>query len=475
MIVSTVAGATSRSPGYRPRLIRGPLLACLLAVLVQVLDMTMLATALPAIARDLRLPALPQVLVVSGYSLAFGCTLIVGAHLGDRFGRRRVYTAGMAGFAVCAAWCAMAGGGTELVAARCVQGMCGALVAAQTLAIITTSFGPRRRTVAFAAHSATGAFAALAGPVLGGILVDTDPLGLGWRSVFLAELSIGLVAVAAGLRLLPRERSAVVRRFDTSGAVLGIALIAVLLYPAIPVGGSRSVLEWSLVGVVVAVLLPVVVYRGRGGARAPAFPSGLFARREFALGAVAVLGFSAIFAGVPVTMSNTVQLGLGFTARETGLLLLPSATGAVVGALTAPILVNRSRNATLTAGILLFGLATAAVALLIDPGAGRFDIPTLMVPLAVAGIGLGWFAAPLPALLMGGIDPAETGPASGLVPTLQQLGGALGPVVLLTRLDHGTSGAPARDHLIAFGTALWIVVGLAAVLAVIVLALPRGR
>ncbi|MEU1981199.1 MFS transporter [Nocardia sp. NPDC019395] len=475
MIVSTVSGGTARPAGRRARVARGPLFACMLAVVVQVLDLTMLASALPAIARDVPLPAMQQVLVVSGYSLAFGCTLIAGAYLGDRYGRRRAYLTGMAGFALCAAWCAAAGGGAELIAGRCAQGLCGALVAAQTLAIITTSFDGRRRMTAFAAHSATAAAAAVAGPVLGGVLVDSDPMSIGWRSLFLTEMSIALVAVAVAGRFLPRDRPTAARRLDTVGAVLCVALIAVLLYLVIPVGGTRSVLEWSLAGTVAAVLLPVVVRRGRGAGSAPAFPAGLFARREFALGAVAVVGFSAIFAGMPVTVSKTVQLGLGFTAQQAGLLLLPSAAGAVVGALTAPILVNRGRNATLTAGMILFGFATATVALLIDPGAGRIDVPALVVPLTAAGIGLGWFAAPLPALLMAGIGPADTGPASGLVPTLQQLGSALGPVVLLTRLDPGMPGNITYAYLAALGTALWIVVAAAAVLSVVVLALPRGR
>ncbi|MGI5218469.1 MFS transporter [Nocardia sp. CA-290969] len=492
MIVPVASGATESRVPRRP--VPGPLVACLFAVAVQVLDMTMLATALPAVTRELRLPAPQQVLVISGYSLAFGCLLLAGAQFGDRFGRRRAYLTGMAGFAVAAGWCATAGSGPELIAGRCVQGLCAALVAAQTLAILTASYGPRRRVTAFTAQSATGAAVAVAGPVLGGILVDADLGGIGWRSAFLAELVLAVVAVAVALRYLPGHQPTAGGRFDPVGAGLVVAVVGTLLYLAMPVGGPRSVTELALGAGCAAVLLPVIVHRGRGPQRAPAFPAGLFTRREFALGAVALVGFSALFAGVPVTVSSTVQLGLGFSARQAGMLLLPSALGAVAGALTAPILVRRWGHATLTAGMLLFGLAALTVAVLLDPGSGRIELPALVLPLAVAGVGLGWFAAPLTGLLMSEADPADPGPASGLVPTLQQWGGALGPAVLLARPGHGSpeplpapasgpagSGAEldslavAQSYLAALDGALWIVTGVAAALAAVVLALPGRR
>ncbi|MFI1462144.1 MFS transporter [Nocardia carnea] len=468
MIAPTASGAATGSE----RVLRGPLIVCLFAVAVQVLDMTMLAAALPAIGRALHLPAAQQVLVVTGYSLVFGCALMAAAHFGDRFGRRRIYLTGMTGYALCAGWCAAAGGGAELVTARCLQGLCGALVAAQTLAVITTSFGPRHRTTAFAAHSATAAAVAVAGPVLGGVLVDADLGNTGWRSVFLAEMVCALVAVAVAVRFLPRHRPAPDRRSDPVGAGLGIAVVAVLLSLVLPLGGPRSVPELAFGGVCVAVALPVLVHRGRGTGRAQVFPVALFARREFALGAVAVVGFSAIFAGLPLTVSNTAQLGVGFSAQQAGMLLLPSALGAVAGALSAPMLIHRIGTVALLAGTVLFGLATVSVAVLIDPGSGRIDVPGLIVPLAVAGIGLGWFAAPLPGLLMSGIDPDDTGAASGSVPTLQQLGGALGPVILLARPEES---AAASDHLAALVDSLLIVAGMAAALAMVILALPRAR
>lgn len=473
---------TSADPADPGRTLRSPLLACLFAVAVQVLDMTMLATALPAVTRVLGLSATHQVLVVSGYSLIFGCALLTGAQFGDRFGRRPAYLTGMTGFAVCAGWCATASSGTELVAARCAQGLFGALVAAQTLAIITTSFGPRRRATAFAAHSATAAAVAVAGPVLGGLLVAMNSAGTGWRSVFLAEMVLALVAVAVARRFLPGDRPATDARFDVTGAVLGVVVVAALLSPVLPLGGTRSIAGLAFGGACVAAAVPLLVHRARVSRRTGWSPLRLFARRDFALGAVAVIGFSAIFAGLPLTVSNTVQLGLGFSAPSAGILLLPSAAGAVAGALTAPMLARRNVRGTLTAGMLLFGFATVSVALLIDPASGRIDVPVLVLPLAVAGMGLGWFAAPLPALLMSRVDSDGIGPASGAVPTLQQFGGALGPALLLTGLERepppaarAFDAAAASEYLGALTGALWIVAGAAAVLVGVVLALPKGQ
>ncbi|MGW5385361.1 MFS transporter [Nocardia sp. NPDC003963] len=458
---------------------RGPVLACLCAVAVLMLDTSMLTAALPAITRDLRLPAIQQAFVLSGYSLFLGCSLLAAAYLGDRFGRGRVYLAGMSGSVVFALAGAAAGNGIELLVARGAQGLCAALVAAQSLAIIDTATGPRGRATAFAAHSATGAIAATVGPVLGGFVVDAGSAGGAWRPVFLVEAFAGAVAVVVILRVLPPARPATRPPSDIPGVALCALAVGALLGCSLPPVWSRYPVAAVVAGSCVSVLAVAVLLRRRRRARTVSvLPVGLLGRPGFAVGALSVLGCAAIITAVPLTVSTTVQLGLGYTAVQAGALLMPSAVGAVLGAITAPMLLRRWGNASLTAGASAFAISLALAALLIDPGSGRLEPVALVVPLAAAGIGFGWFVAPLPALLMAGAGSAETGAASGLVPTLQQLGGALGPMVLLGLLGGAAARgeqAAAPEHLAACVTTLWTVVGAAAVLAAATLVLPRGR
>ncbi|MEV0355750.1 MFS transporter [Nocardia sp. NPDC050697] len=398
--------------------------ACVLAVFMQMLDTTIVNTALPALADELAASGAAQVMVVAAYSLAFACTLLTAARLGAVFGRRRVFLGAVAAFVAASLWCGLARHAPELVAARAVQGVAAAGMAGQTIAIITACFPPARRTVAFALYGAAAGVAAMAGPLLGGALVTADPGGLGWRAIFLINVPLGALGFALALRAPAPgrgERSPI----DPAGVLLATTGLFLLLFPLV-LGNER---HWSpgLLAVMTGGLVVLGCFvRQQRRAPAPLLETALFAERGFAAGTALTAGFFALFAAFLFTVSVTAQTGLGLSALETGLLMLPFAAGGALGAVGSPIPVRRWGSRALTAGLLLFGAGVALAAATLHPAAAAIDPALLIAPVFLAGAGMGLFAAPLPACAVAGLDERTAAAASGVLPTVQQLGTSAG-------------------------------------------------
>ncbi|MFC9898555.1 MFS transporter [Nocardia sp. NPDC127579] len=410
----------------------GTLAACLIAVFVQMLDLTMVSTAVPVVADDLDATASARMLVVSAYSAVFACSLLSAARLGDILGRGRLYVGGMTGFILASGWCALADTAGELVLARCAQGLCAAAVSAQTLAIIVAAFPRERRAVVFGIYGGVAGFAAIAGPMLGGALADTTRPG--WRAIFLIDVLLGGLAVLTARRYLKRERPPGDARLDPVGMTLSAVGLLGVLYPLAV--GRESGWPPMLLGLLAAsalLLIGLVAHQRRHRDNA-VLRAELFSDRRFAVGAILMIGFYLLFAAFPVTVSVTFQSGLRYSALDTGLLMLPCALGAIAGAVTSPILVSRSGSRTLTFGMALVAAATALLAATIDPAQAAVDTPAVIGSVLLVGVGMGWFAAPLQAVLVSGVTDDTSGSASGTVPTIQQVGSAAGPAVLGTLL-----------------------------------------
>ncbi|MGV9542373.1 MFS transporter [Nocardia beijingensis] len=407
--------------------------ACLLAVFMQMLDMTIVNTALPSIATDLAAPGSAQVFVVAGYSLAFAGTLMTAARVGESAGRRRVFLGAMAAFTMASVWCGLAHLPGELIAARAVQGLSAAAMSAQVIAIISAVFPKARQPLAFGLYGAAAGLAAIVGPLLGGAIIASDPLGLGWRAIFLLNVPLCVLGLLLAHRHLHVGRPPDREPLDVAGALLATTGLVAVLYPL--AAGREQRWPPQLFGLLGAGLGLLVVFvwhqrrRSRAG-ESPLLRIDLFADRGFAVGSVLTLSFFGIFAAFLFTVSVTAQSGLGFTALRTGILMLPFAIGGACGALTSPILVARLGNHGLTLGVLVFAVAVVVVAMTVDPDAAAIDLRRLAVPVFAAGAGMGLFAAPLPAAMMAGVAERATGSASGTVPTVQQIGSSLGVAVL---------------------------------------------
>ncbi|MFD6463857.1 MFS transporter, partial [Streptomyces roseolus] len=229
----------------------GSLGACLLSVFLQMLDLTIVNTALPEIAADLTASGGAQVLVVSIYSLSFACTLLTAARVGAMLGRRRVFLCALGVFVAASLWCGLSTHEAELVVARGVQGLAAAAMSAQTIAIITASFPVARRALAFGIYGAAAGLAAIAGPLAGGALVAIDPLGVGWHAIFLINVPLGGLGLALAYRCLRHDFPEDRERLDLAGAALStLGLFLVLLPATIGRESDRppTLLLWALLG-----------------------------------------------------------------------------------------------------------------------------------------------------------------------------------------------------------------------------------
>lgn len=215
----------------------GALAVLLVASFMGILDVLIVNVAAPSIQRDLGASFADIQLVVSGYVLAYAVGLTTGGRLGDSFGRRRVFVTGLLSFAVCSAGCAAAPSPGVLIGIRVAQGLAAALMLPQVLSVIQTVFPEAERPRALARYGATMGGGAVVGQIVGGALIRADVLGLGWRSVFLVNVPIALVAAAAVPFVLP-ETPSVRRALDVPGLLLTAAAMTLLVYPLAWGGGS---------------------------------------------------------------------------------------------------------------------------------------------------------------------------------------------------------------------------------------------
>lgn len=406
----------------RPWLGLAALCACFFMVM---LDSTIVTVAIPAILTDLDATLNQVIWVNSVYLLANTVPLLLTGRLGDRFGPKRVLLVGLAVFLAASLWCGLADSASSLITARAVQGLGAALMTPQTLAFITRLFPAEKRAVPIAVWGAVSGVATIAGPVVGGLLVQH----VGWEWIFLLNLPIGLAGLAVGAAMLPDWRPTGRVRFDTLGAVLASAGMAALIfglqngqhYHWGRVVGPVGVLH--VIGVGLLLIGGFIVYQRRMREE-PLVPVGLFNNPTFGFANMthAALGFATTGMFLPLVIY--VQTVLGLDPLASSLLCAPMAVGAGVAAIAAGRWVGRVGAPPLVMSG-LGGLAAGVVvlAVLAEPDT---DPVTLVPGLVLAGVGIGLVFSPLTAVATFGLPPHLIGAASGVFNTSRQIGGVLG-------------------------------------------------
>ncbi|NUT44856.1 MAG: MFS transporter, partial [Thermoactinospora sp.] len=238
MIDSSSPREGTRTAEASPALIAGggataALLVVLFGSFMDLLDATIVTVAAPAFARDLGAGDAQIQWTIAAYTLALGAGLITGGRLGDQYGRKRLFMIGLAGFMVTSALCALAVDPGTLIGMRAVQGLTAGIMVPQVFGIIRASFAPGERAKAFGAYGAVQGLASVAGPLLGGLLVDADLFGLGWRTIFWINVPVSILALVVGAKVLPESRAASTARLDLPGAILAATGILLLLLPII--------------------------------------------------------------------------------------------------------------------------------------------------------------------------------------------------------------------------------------------------
>jgi EmrB/QacA subfamily drug resistance transporter len=387
------------------------------------LDALVVITALPAIRAGIGGSLSTLEWTVNAYTLTFAAGIITAAALGDRLGRRRMYTAGLLLFTVASAACAVAPTAGDLIAARAVQGVGAALVTPLSLTILTDAFPAHRRGAVIGIWGGLGGMAIACGPLVGGAVVQ----GLSWHWIFWVNVPIGLVAVTMSRYRLADSRGPATR-LDLPGLVL-----AALAAAAIAWGLIRTTnVGWGSVQVLGALAFGVLLIAGlvawERRASAPMLPPGLLRIRAFA--AANLTGFCSFAAitSAAFLMSQYLQLGLGYSPLATGLRFLPwTATPTLIAPLAGVVADRVGTWPLMSAGLALQagGLAYIALVARSDTSYGQ-----LVVPLVIAGVGISMALPTTPTAALSAVPPSEMGKASGVLNTLQRFGGVFGVAVV---------------------------------------------
>jgi EmrB/QacA subfamily drug resistance transporter len=438
-----------------------------IAYFMVVLDSLVVVTALPRMQRELHAGLAALEWTVNSYGIAFAAGIITAAGLGDRFGRRRIFTIGLALFTLSSAACALAPDAAALIVARTVQGLGAAIVMPLSLTILTTAFPPRRRGLIVGIYGGLAGLAVASGPLVGGVVTES----LGWKWVFWLNVPIGLLATALGLRLLP-ESHGVAQRLDLVGVALVTSGVVAMVWSLVrgnDVGwSSPQILGAFLAGCVL--LLAFVRWQRRTSA--PLVPMGLFRSRTFAVGTVTTFLMSGATFAAAFLITQEFQFARGYSPISAGLRLLPFfGTPMLISPLAGAISDRIGRRPFMVTGLALQALGFAWVAV---RGSLHTSWVELVLALLVAGVGVSMALPSVPAAVLNAVPATQLGKASGVNYMAQRFGTvfaiAIGSAVFSAYGHLGDAAAVTAG----FRPALWSTVVFAVLAAVAALAIPAS-
>ena len=411
-----------------------------LGLFMTLLDLTIVNVAIPSIVDDLH-ASLDQILwVLNGYSLMYAVLLITSGRLGDIFGPRNMFIAGVVVFTVASALSGLAQDPTQLILARGAQGLGAAILAPQGLPIMTTIFPPERRGGVFAIYGGLAGLAVLAGPIVGGFIVTN----FGWRWIFYVNLPVGLAIVLLALALVPDLRPGRRHRLD----LVGVALATVGLFGVVfgliegqrynwgTVSAGITIPEIIAAGVVVLAIFFVIQWRRQD--REPLLPFAVFRDRNYTIMTLVLMAMGFAMVGIFLPITIYFQSVLGLSAFDAGVAVAPMAlTMMLFSGVVAP-LAARFGKYILMVGLTLFALGMAYIAWRVQVDSNRW---AFMPGLVLGGLGLAGVWTPVYSLATRDLQPRLAGVASGVLSTVQELGTVIGSAaigaVLQNRLATG--------------------------------------
>ena len=412
----------------------------LVAEVMDLLDSTITTIAAPTISSSLHGgPGLIKWLGAS-YALALGVLLVTGGRLGDKYGRRRTFLIGLAGFTAASLACGLAWDPPSIIVARLVQGAFGALLIPQGFGILGSVFPREHIGKAFSAFGPVLGLSAVGGPLLAGLLIDANLFGLGWRPMFLINIVLG----AAGLRLLPRDAGDRAVSIDALGSALLAACMLGLLFGLIQ-GSTDGWTAAPVAALAAGVIFFAAFAQRQRTAAAPLIKPSLLRNRGFTAGLILGLVFFAAVAGLLYAVSLFLQRGAGYSperAAVTG--FAPAAVGIVIASVACRNLVTRLGRRLSLAGIVVTVAGVAVLAAIVAHSGTAASAAELAPAMTLIGLGMGATFSTIYDIAIGDIDPAEAGSASGSLSSIQQLANAIGAAVITTIYFRALAGGPAH-------------------------------
>ncbi len=420
------------------------LFVLLLAGFVTIFDLFVVNVAIVSIEKSLNASLTELTLIIVGYELAFGLLLITGGRLGDIFGKKTLYQAGMLFFILSSVLCALAPTAMLLVIARFIQGLSSAILFPQVYSSIRINFDQQQAKKAFGYLGMMLGLAAIAGQAFGGWLITLNLFGLSWRTIFLINIPIGTLAIALSHYLSEGDKIKV--NLDWVGVILSSSGIGVTLLPflMLPIWGwtlsSSSILIIGLLLIALFVYYEIKLEQKR---KVPLLSIRILNNRPFVIGLFIVMCVYATSSAFPLLLSILLQNGLGLTPLQSGLMFVSASIGFVISSFITPSWVNRYGDKVLLCGAVLYGISYIILMMNINVTSSLIHFNELILILFFIGFTQGMIMTPMLNLVLSTVQVESAGMASGFTATLQQIGAAIGAtaalVILQYKLQHTVS------------------------------------
>ena len=425
-----------------------------LGTFLTLLDLTIVNIAIPSIVDDIHAPLDGILWMLNAYSLVYAVLLITSGRLGDIYGPRQLFAAGVAVFTLSSALSGVSQDATQLVLARAGQGLGAALLAPQGLPMITSLFPPERRGGVFAIFGMLAGLAVVLGPTLGGLIVSN----WGWRWIFYVNVPVGVAILALSARVIPDLRPGRPHRLDLSGVILATAGLFGVVFGLIE--GQRY--DWGsiegsfvtipmVIGAGVALVAVFLVQQARRQGREPLLPFEIFADRNFAFMAFVLMAMGFAIVGVFLPLTIYYQSVLGLDAFTAGLTIAPQPVAMMLASGPIAALIQRGyAKRILFLGLLAFVAGQGWIAYTVSADGDRW---ALLPGLIVAGLGMAGVWTPLYDLGTRTLQPRLAGAASGVFSTIQELGAVLATAVIGAVLQNQLATA-LRDEATTYSSQL---------------------
>jgi EmrB/QacA subfamily drug resistance transporter len=478
---TSVIGATRVPPaqdGHPRRWLMLPVI--LIAMFMAGFDIWAVNVAAPSLQRDLHVSDAALQLIVGGYAFMYASGMVTGGRLGDLFGYKRLFLIGVVAFALASLACGLAPSAGVLVVFRLVQGLTGAVMVPQVVALITASFPARERSRALGWYGATMGFGFVSGQILGGGLIQANIFGLGWRAIFLVNVPVGVLALIAGILVVPPATGQRRPRLDPLGAIGVSGGLALALVP-LTLGRDEGWPVWTWVSLAAAlpVLAVTVAWEQRLTRRGgePLLDLTLFRDRAFSAGLL--LNFVAIFffGSFMFVLTLLLQSGLGLSPLHAGIVNLPLALTFIAMTLLGPRVAARLGARSITVGASFATLGCVALAVIAARSGGQLTGWDTAPATALIGIGQGLMVPSLMGAVLTHVRPEQAGAAAGVLTTTQQFAIACGVAIVGAVFYQVIGGAPTRASFVSgLEVVTWIDAGLLVIAAGLTFLLPRpGR
>ncbi|MFJ2261368.1 MFS transporter [Streptomyces sp. NPDC087844] len=454
-------------PELSPRRRQLVLAICCMSLLIVSLDNTVLNVALPSMQKDLHASLAGMQWTIDAYTLVLAALLMLAGSTADRIGRRKVFMAGLVVFTVGSVLCSLAPNLESLVAFRMIQAVGGSMLNPVAMSIITNTFtDPRERARAIGVWGAVVGISMAAGPLVGGLLVDS----VGWRSIFWVNLPVGLAALLLTLRYVPESRAPKARRPDPVGQLLVIALLGSLTYAIIeaPSSGAGKILVFG--GIALAALVTLLWYEPRRDE--PLIDLRFFRSAPFSGATVVAVSAFAALGGFLFLSTLYLQNVRGLSALDAGLWMLPMAAMTFVCApLSGRLVGNRGPRLSL----LVAGTAMTVSGVLFAALEAETANVTLVIGYVLFGLGFGFVNAPITNTAVSGMPRAQAGVAAAVASTSRQIGQTLGVAVIGAVLASGVGTSSYRGAFVSAARPAWWIIAACGLSVLVVGAVSSGR